>query len=317
MDEQRQKRQKGTVIRWLLSALGYLLYTLVVLACLLWWKFPARTVKSWLEHRLNAETSGYAWNIDELKLVLPGRMQVSGITLTPVREKVPLLRIGQLELIPDPMRLLGSNRLLRYHMQVYGGTVAGSLAADPDFRRFDCRGKIAGLRVRRMTALQKSLQRKVSGTVNGGFSWRGGRGSSEKQAIKGKVIIGDGTVPLRKPVLGLAALPFSTIETPFTYGKGRWNIERGKIVSPKLTATFSGRVESAARLADFRLQFTGRLTPRTELFSGGNSRMVGIIRSFLKDGSLPFTVSGTMGEPGIHFANGLSEAMNRLQGTGR
>ena len=317
MDEQQQGRQKGAVVRWLLSVLGYLLYTLLVLVCLLWWKFPARTVKTWLEHQLNGKTSGYSWKIDNLQLVLPGRMQVNGITLTPVRQKVELLRIGQLELIPDPARLLARNRLIRYRMQMFGGTVAGSLVTGPDFRRFDCRGKIAGLKVKRMTGLQKSLQRKVSGTVDGVFSWHGNRITTEKQAIKGKMIFRAGTLPLRKPILGLTMLPYSTIETPFTYGGGGWAIERGKMVSPKLTATFSGRVEPAARIADFRLQFTGRLTPRTELFAGGNNRMAGTVRSFLKEGSLPFTISGTMAEPGIHFANGLSEAMHRLQGTGR
>ena len=317
MDEQQQKRQRGAVMRWLLSSLGYLLYTLVVLVCLLWWKFPARTMKTWLEHRLNAETSGYAWNIENLKLVLPGRMQISGITLTPVRDKVPLLRIGELDLVPDPMLLFGRNKLIRYRMQMFGGTAKGSLVSGTWFRQFYCRGKFSGLQIQRMTALRKSLQRQISGVADGSFSWHGGRRTTEKQVMAGKVIIHDGTVPLRKPVLGLTTLPFSTIETLFAYGKGQWTIEQGKFLSPKLTATFSGRVEPADRIADFRLQFTGRLTPRSELFSGGNTRMAGIIRSFLKDGSLPFTLSGTAAEPGIHFANGLSEAVSRLQGRRR
>jgi len=306
------------MMRWLLSSLGYLLYTLVVLVCLLWWKFPADTVKTWLEHQLNTETPRYVWNIETLKPVLPGRIHVSGITITPVREKMPLIRIGQLDLVPDPARLLSKNKLIRYRMRLFGGTAGGRFVVGTGFRQFDCRGKFAGLRIKQMAALRKRLQRQVNGIADGSFSWHGVRRSTEKQVIEGKVIMRDGTLPLRKAVLGLVKLPYSTIETPFTYREGRWIIEKGKFVSPKMTATFNGRIEPADNLADFRLQFTGRLTPRSELFTGGgNNKMAGMIRSFLKDGSLPFTLSGTAAEPGIHFANGLSEAMNRLQGNRR
>ncbi len=306
------------MMRWLLSSLGYLLYTLVVLVCLLWWKFPTDTVKTWLEHQLNTETPRYVWNIETLKPVLPGRIHVSGITITPVREKMPLIRIGQLDLVPDPARLLSKNKLIRYRMRLFGGTAGGRLVAGTGFRQFDCRGKFAGLRIKQMAALRKRLQRQVNGIADGSFSWHGSRRDAEKQTIDGKIIFRDGTLPLRKAVLGLVKLPYSTIETPFTYREGRWIIEKGKFVSPKMMATFNGRIEPADSLADFRLQFTGRLTPRSELFTGGgNNKMAGMIRSFLKNGSLPFTLSGIAAEPGIHFANGLSEAMNRLQGNRR
>ncbi len=306
------------MMRWLLSSFGYLLYTLVVLVCLLWWKFPSVTVKTWLEHQLNIETSGYTWTINTLKPVLPGRMHLSGITITPIREKMPLIRIKQLDLVPDPVRFLGKSKLITYRMRLFGGTAEGSLVTISDFRHFDCRGTFAGLRIKQMAALRKRLQRQVNGIADGSFSWHGVRRSTDKQVIEGKVIIRDGTLPLRKTVLGLSQLPYSTIEAPFTYHEGEWVIEKGKLTSPKMAATFHGWIEPATTLADFRLQFTGSLTPRSELFAGsGNTKMAGMIRSFLKNGSLPFTLRGTAAEPGIHFANGLSEAMNRFQGKRR
>ncbi|HHD57303.1 MAG TPA: type II secretion system protein GspN [Desulfobulbaceae bacterium] len=306
------------MMRWLLSSLGYLLYTLVVLICLLWWQFPADTVKTWLEHQLDTETPGYVWKIETLKPVLPGRIHAGGITITRIREKMPLVRIEQLDLVPDPARLLSENKLIRYSMRLFGGTAHGRLVTTTGFRQFDCRGKFDTLQIKQMAALRKRLQRQITGIAAGNFSWHRRRRSMEKQSIAGKVVIRNGILPLRKEVLGLAELSYSTIETPFTYREGSWIIEKGKFVSPKMTAAFNGRLEPADNIADFRLQFTGRLTPRSELFTGGgNNRMAGMIRSFLKDGSLPFTLSGTAAEPGIHFANGLSEAMNRLQGNRR
>ncbi len=306
------------MMRWLLSSLGYLLYTLVVLVCLLWWKFPADTVKTWLEHQLGAKTPGYVWKIETLKPVLPGHIHAGGITITPVREKMPLVRIGQLDLVPDPARLLSKNKLIRFSMRLFGGTAHGRLVIGAGSRRFDCRGKFDMLDIAKMSAVRKRLHRQLTGIAAGNFSWHHSSRPTEKQTIAGTVIFGNGTLPLRKAVLGLTRLPYSTIETPFTYREGKWIIEKGKLVSPKMTAVFNGRIEPAGNIADYRLQFTGRLTPRSELFTGsGNNRMAGMIRSFLKDGSLPFTLSGTAAEPGIHFAVGLTEAMNRLQGNRR
>jgi len=306
------------MMRWLLSSLGYLLYTLVLLICLLWWKFPADTVKAWLEQQLGTETPGYVWKIETLKPVLPVRVHASGITITPAWEKMPMVRIEQLDLVPDPARLLSENKLIRYRMRLFGGAAHGRLIIGAGFSRFDCRGKFDNLDIAQMAVVRKRLQRQLTGIAAGNFSWHRNRRSTEKQTIAGKVIIGNGTLPLRKEILGITMLPYSTIKALFTYREGRWIIEKGKLVSPKMTAVFSGRIEPAGNIADYQLQFTGRLTPRSELFTGrDNNRMAGMIRSFLKDGSLPFTLSGTAAEPGIHFADGLTEAMNRLQGNRR
>lgn len=305
------------MIRWLLSSIGYLLYTLVILVCLLWWKFPADTVKTWLEQQLDTRSSGYVWKIESLQPVLPGRLRLAGITMTPDQQKMPLVTIEQLDVIPDPARLFNKSKLIRYKLRLFGGTAKGRVVSSTGFQQFDCRGRFNNLQIEQMKSLRKRLQRKVNGIAAGDFSWRERGQKTGKTEIEGKLTITRGTLPLRKPVLGLHLLPYSKIETGFTYQKDNWIFEKGTFVSTKMTATFSGRIEPADTIADSVLTFSGSLTPRSELFTKGDSQLAGMIRSFLKDGGLPFTLIGTAAEPGIHFANGFSRAMHRLQGSRR
>ena len=305
------------MIRRLLSSIGYLLYTLVILVCLLWWKFPADTVKTWLEQQLDARSSGYVWKIESLQPALPGRLRLTGISMTPVKQKMPLVTMEQLDLIPDPARLFNKSKLVRYKLRLFGGIASGRVVSSTGFQQFDCRGRFDNLRIGQMKSLRRRLQRKVNGIAAGDFFWRERGPETGKTEIQGKLTLTGGTLPLRKPVLGLSLLPYSKIETGFKYQAGNWIFEKGKLVSPKMSATFSGRIEPAGTIADSALKFNGSLIPRSELFTKGDSQLAGMIRSFLKDGGLPFTLIGTAAEPGIHFADGLSRAMNRLQGSRR
>ncbi len=312
------------MIRRLLSMTGYLLYTLLVLIILLWWKFPAGTVKTWLEQQLNSRSPGYVWKIESLKPVLPDHIRLTGISVIPVqrqkqqKQTMPLLHVEQLDLIPDPVRILSKSKLIRYRMRLFSGTGEGRLVSSSNFHSVELNGRFEKLQIKQMKALRTSLRRKLTGTVTGDFSWQGDLQQKGKTQISGRVVIVDGILPFRKPILGMTSLPYTKIETGCIYQGGKWLLKKGKLISTRLTATFSGRIDPAGTIASSGLQLNGVLTPRSELFSGnGRQQMAGMIRSFLKDGGLAFTVSGTAAEPGINFANGLSRAMDRLQGNRR
>jgi type II secretion system protein N len=304
----------GKMMRWLLSSIGYLLYTLVVLICLLWLLFPTDTVTSWLEQQLNTRYPHYIWKIESLRPMLPGRMELTGIAITPYREKKPMVIVDRLDLIPDPVRLVQKDKLIRYRLYLLGGTADGRIVSSTGFRQFECQGKVKGLQLEQLKTVQQWLQRKLNGTAAGDFSGQGTWERSGKMDLKGNLTITKGTLQLKKPVLGLEQLPYTKIESNFKYRNGQWVFEQGKLISTKMTATFSGRVETGEDLAAASLQLTGSIIPRPELFAGaGEKQLAQVVHTFLQDGGLPFTVSGTANEPGIHFEGGLSQALKRLQ----
>ena len=308
----------GKVMRWFLASMGYLLYTLVVLVCLLWLLFPSDTVKTWFEQQLHTRYPHYVWKIGSLKPALPGKLELVDIIMIPDRDKTIRFKADRLDLVPDATHLFGKRKRIKYRLHLLGGTVDGRIIASVGLQQFEYLGRFNGLRLHRLTGLQKRLQRKFDGTVAGEFSGHGAWDQSGKSELKGKLSIADGTLQLKKPVLGLALLPYTKIESDFKCRDGNLLFEQGKLVSTKMTAAFSGQVKTGVSLAEAGLQVTGSITPRSELFAGaGNRQMAQVVRTFLQNGALPFTVSGTVAEPAIQFEGGLSAALKHLQGKKR
>lgn len=299
---------------WMLSSAGYLLYILVVLVVLLWILFPAETVQSWLEQQLNRQYQQYDWKIGSTGLALPDGLVLTDLRVSPVQEKKPLLTVDRLSLVPMVSSLFRKQKALRCMARLLQGDIRFRILPDPDWRLFTVQGTAKGLQMKKMIFLQERLGRKLDGTAGGTFSGSGRSGGPFR--LKGTLLCTGGVLRFRAPVLGLDTLPYTKIETGFTLEKGLGKFERGTLQSNLMNGSFSGTVQFGKTPATSRVQFKGALTPRSEMFAGQKHKQLAkVIRPFLKDGGLPFTISGTAGEPGIRFEGALSGALKRLKGS--
>lgn len=310
----------GKVIRWLLSSTGYLLYTLVVLVCLLWLLFPADAVQDWLEQQLDKQYSQFSWKIGSLSLALPDGLVMTNVRIASasVSNKKSLLTLDRFAIAPEVTHLFRKNKAMKYSLHMLEGVVRGQVLLTAGSKQFTCQGILDGLHLEQLGILEQRLQRTFDGTVAGKYSSQGAWDALRQAQLQGNLTITDGTLQFRKPVLGLGELPYTKIETGFSLDNGQWMFEQGTLQSTMMRGTFSGMVQAGETLADSQLQFKGGLTPRSEMFAGfTNQQMVQVVRAHLKDGGLPFTVNGTAGEPGILFGDELSSALKSLQGSTR
>jgi len=306
----------GKILRWLISWTGYLLYTLVVLICLLWFLFPADTVKDWLEQQLNTQYPNYDWSIDSLSIVFPGSLMMTKVGVTPAHAKSTPLTIDRLSLSPDVPLLLQKKKALKYSLELLEGSIHGQIVFAADGKQFESMGTFDGLHLQQLEILQQSLQRTVDGILIGKFSSTGTWDGFQDIEFQGDLTLAGGTLQFKAPILGLDELPYAAIETDFRFHQGQWEFEQGKLQSTWMNCTFSGSMQAGISLAASQLQLTGILMPRSEMFAGvENKQMAQVVRTHLKDGGLPFTVNGTAGEPGILFTASLSQALKSLSGS--
>jgi len=87
---------KTRMIRGIFSALGYLGYTLAVLAVLLWFLFPAASVRAWLETQLDGLNPALTWKIQGLSFIVPVGLAATDIRISDGDQNTPLLRIDRL-----------------------------------------------------------------------------------------------------------------------------------------------------------------------------------------------------------------------------
>lgn len=304
------------ILRWLLSSTVYLLYTSVVLLFLLWLLFPADIVKGYLEQRLDKQYAQFDWKIGSLGLALPDKIVLTNVRVNPAGTKNSLLILNQLAFAPDLKHIFGENKKIRYNLEMLQGTIRGHILLPSDSTQVECIGTLDGLHLEQLEFLQQDLQRRLNGTAAGTFSGQVKKDKSGQVTLRGNLNLSDGVLQFRQPVLGLGQLPYTKIETDFSYKANQWTFEKGKLQAASMNGIFRGNILSEDSLADSQVQFEGSLTPRSEMFSEmKNSKMMQMVRAHLKDGALPFTVRGTVGSPAILFAGGLSQALKNFQGS--
>jgi len=302
------------MIRWLFSVLGYLAYTLAVLVFLLWWRFPADEIARWCEARLHARYPALVWHIGSLKWQFPNRFVLDNIQGLSGREA--MIDIDSLILTADLASLARKTRRITYMMHLYGGMGTGRIHLRPE-HLFSCQGRFAGLDVEQMRSLVMRLKRTVQGQLSATFSWQGTWPELHTRELSGMVTMTNGLLPLRKPVLGLKKIAFSRMEASVARRDHAWQVDKGVLEAKTMHVSFHGKIIPGTGLGHFRLDISGSLTPRSELFRlAGSRNMATVLRGYLRNGALPFTVNGTAAEPAVHFPDGLTRAMRYLRPRG-
>jgi len=306
-------------LKWLTGVVSYLLYSLAVLAFMLWYQFPAEVAKNRLELELNRLTPDLQWKIGRVGLGLPADILLTDIKFAARRQpKKFLVRIESLSLRPNLPAYLQARKLSAgYRLALLGGRVSGHLSLSADHNSLQYDGNANGIKINRLEQILQGLDRTVSGTLTGRFTGKAvldGPGLVELQGT-GKLL--KGKISFRQPVLGMKELEFNQLSSQLRYRAGEIFFTDGRLESRLLAGEFSGTVKVGDDLGRSTLKLSGALIPRPEFLAGlGDGTTVKVLKKRLQGGKLPFTVSGTLKEPGIVFS-GLPAGFNQQPQGGR
>lgn len=296
-----------TLIRWLFRAVAYACYIVVVTIFLLWYLFPSEDVRSWLNGRLNSLYPAVSWQIEQLAFRLPARIVASGMSLRILETTGNAVRIEQASFDLDPWQLLQAGTLAgTYRLALQSGTVDGMFHFVPETYHLEADGTVKELNIQHLQALLNQVERKISGNLSGTITFQGNLRHPRAGNAEGDFVCREGEVEFHEPVLGLSTMPYTEISGQGSLREEQLYLREGRLDSPFLAGEFSGTILPAVDLRMSGLKFAGELTPRPELFAGITDDLIKtLLRSQLEDGKLPFTVTGTLREPGILF-RGLS-----------
>ena len=120
--------------------------------------------------------------------------------------------------------------------------------------------------------------------------------------MEAKLSVDKGRVGLKQPVLGHTVIPFSRA-TMTLQGPGKaMQLKQGTVDSELLNGQFSGEIKLEQGPGANQLDIRGAVQPRSEFFKGVNNAVaLQAFRAQLKNGALPFRISGDLYHPGIHF----------------
>ncbi|MCI5165130.1 MAG: type II secretion system protein GspN [Candidatus Electrothrix sp. GM3_4] len=300
----------------LLKFSGYLIYTVVVVLILLWYKFPTDALKTRIEKDLNKMTPTLQWVVEEIALLPPFDVQLRNISITEKEKKKILFVVKTMNLRPDFMAWKKTgNVAVKYKLNLLSGTVAGRLGLTKDRSALEYDGAMQEIKIdnKELAFIQQEYQRTVRGTLSGKFS---GVLALKKNthSLQGRFTFAKGEIGLQQPVLGMDQLDFDKIETKFNFVTGTLSLSEGKLTSPMFAANFKGNLHTAVPCRLSRIQLTGSFQPRPKFTASADSpSLVHMLKKEMQKGSLPFSVNGLLQEPGIVFTS-LPPAFNRQMG---
>ncbi len=305
------------IIRRLASLTCYLLYTLIVLGLMLWYLFPADAAKKRLESELHRLTPDLQWKIGKVGLSLPAAIGLTDVEIrTDQQQKKPEFIVRKFSLQPNLRAYLLRKELAgSYWLDMPAGDVKGrvQLAGNRKTLQYDGTGK--GLQLQKIPVLQSVLNRTVSGVLSGNFSGKVQLQSGDTGQVQGDLSLAHGILSFQEPVLGMEQLAYSKMAVHFKSTAEGIALSAGKMESSLLAGEFTGLLKPQAELYRSTVQLKGTLAPRSEfLASIGDAAAVNILKKQLKDGKLPFTINGTVKEPGVVFTGLPAEFNQQLRG---
>lgn len=292
------------VCRWLGGAIGYLLYGLGVLTILLWLLFPRETIRRFVEQSLHGLGPDVRWQIGALRLDLPGGLHLEDIEgFGAEGETTRLLRIDRLTITP---LLLPSLRIgtpsADYSLTIGKGSLSGTVRWQAGERKVSATGTARDVGLANAPLLGRLTGRVMEGTVSGLFEGEVRLPDRELLSLKGEMRVDEGRVGLQRSILGHRELPFSLIKAVVHGRDGVVNIEQGEVVSNLFDGRFAGTLSVQRDDLFDRLEVRGVLHPKNALFKWvDNGVALQAFRVQLKENTLPFTITGGLMDPGIHF----------------
>ncbi len=286
------------------GGLGYLLYTLFAAGLSLWLLFPEESLQRLLIRSLNGLIPGVQWRLESLSLHLPLTLRVenvAGYLESDVAK--PALQVDWLEIRPD----LGTSvkkrgPWLSYHLQIGPGTIAGSVGQQGQKKGYAFHGRVHSLHLRDFPLLAQRLERNVQGEISASYEGEMSLAGGAPCHWKAQTKIEHGRLALVRPVLHHTVFPFSRV-TMLLHGAGpKMTVAEGKIVSPLGDGWFNGLLGLQTDPAMSELDLRGGLHPKPAFFQGVEKTVaLQSVQVALQEKSLPFSLSGTLLHPGLHF----------------
>lgn len=300
------KRRHGTGEsrgRWRHSA-GYLLYAVVAGAVSLWLLFPAESVQRLLVRALAGLVPGIEWRVGSVGLHLPFILRVAAVEgYTDVASGTPALRVDQLDLWPDLSSSFREQRpWFHYHLRIASGLVDGRVGQRQDKQGYSLQGTARSLQLERLPLLAQRLGRNIRGTVSASFEGEHCPGTGASCQWKVQCKLEQGRLAFVRPVLHHSEFPFSQVGMLLRGAGAKISIAEGKIASPWGDGWFNGTLQLAANPIQSQVELRGGLHPQPAFFEGvENTVALQSVRVELQEKPLPFSLSGTLHHPGIHF----------------
>ena len=184
-------------------SLLYSVYIIAITGFFLYYLFPSDPLKTYLAYRLSQGNPDITVTIDRVNPVIPPGINLHDVGI--VHHNKALIDLDSLKIMPGILSLFSDKSTVNFKGRVNAGTFSGRAELDDTSggQEIKADGRISGIQVQGIPALQRLPADKISGVLNGNFTYAN---AGPNRSLEGKLTLSQCRIELNEAVFNLKSL---------------------------------------------------------------------------------------------------------------
>jgi type II secretion system protein N len=280
------------------KSLLYTVYIIGITGFFLYYLFPSDTLKTYLAYRLSQGNPDITVTIDHVSPVIPPGINLHDVGI--VHQNKVLVDLDNLKIMPAILSLFSDKSTVNFKGRVNAGTFSGRAEIDDNSGRLEVKGdgRISGIQVQGIPAIQRLPADKIAGVLNGNFTYAT---AGPNRSLEGKLTLSQFRIELNKAVFNLKSLEFRDIDADLMLKNNTLTIKNTSARGNQLDADLTGTIGLTDKTGENALDLTVSVTPHHLLLAKIEKTLP---MDFLRKkeagkGAISFIIDGTLDEPGF------------------
>lgn len=287
---------------------GYLLYGVILMGGLLYYRFPSDALRNYLLTNASRVEPRLVLSIDRIEpsLFFGLKFPETQLSFKGKPERV-LFRAEDLLIRPKVWSLLQGDFRFDFHSLAYKGDLKGYV----DFNKnsvtghFDTVIELKNIHIGDYKYLRDLIGRHVEGTLGGTLTYNGAYNLLMDGTGEVNLRLTDGRMENLNlhPLFNFESIDFKAMEIAMVLKKRTINLIRVELKGDRFNGSFSGTIRLKKGFAKSNLEIKGTIKPSAAFLKSvaGSANIMRFIKQRMKKGSLSVAINGTLGEPKINF----------------
>jgi len=280
------------------KSLLYTVYIIAITGFFLYYLFPSDTLKTYLAYRLSQGNPDITVTIDRVSPVIPPGINLHDVGI--IHRNKAIIDLDSLKIMPGILSLFSAKSTVNFKGRVNAGTFSGRAEIDDNSGRLDVKGdgRISGIQVQGIPALQRLPADKIAGVLNGNFTYAT---AGPNRSLEGKLTLSQFRIELNKAVFNLKSLEFRDIDAELMLKNDILTIKNTTAKGNQLDADLTGTIGLTGKPGENALDLTVSVTPHHLLLAKIEKTLP---MDFLRgkkagNAAISFNIDGTLDEPGF------------------
>jgi len=245
---------------------------------------------------------GTICTIGDISYGIPLTLSLTDIRLAQLQSPTEVLFFAKrITINADPRRL---GRIFHIVVDAYDGVHQCQLRINKDSRQFTLADlSIQHLDLGQFILFHRGLGRKWTGFLDISGQYSGQLGKIESGVGTGTMVVRNGAIELRQPILSLDVVNLQTVQSELQLQGLAIAFKKGVFHGLEFNGEFSGMFQINSPWKNSKLELAGGFEPLPSLLRGDPQwkNMVTMLQRRYKQTQIPFVVNGTVAEPVLRF----------------